>query len=157
MTSRAGSVQRSSLTAPHLDVGLADALAQLAFAVHAALADCAAQEDLSVIQTRVLGVLRDRTPTMNELGAHLNLDKASISGLIERAQRRGLVTKTVSPTDRRSFEVAMTKTGRKVASRISDRFEARIDQLVTTLSTDNRELLRRLAATIVASDHSPTE
>jgi len=44
-----------------------DALAQLSFLVQGALAEIAAQHDLSIIQTRLLGVLRDREPTMNEI------------------------------------------------------------------------------------------
>ncbi len=66
------------------DLGLVDALAQLSFLVHNALAEIAAQHDLSIIQTRLLGVLRDREPTMNALGRHLGLDKSSISGLVDR-------------------------------------------------------------------------
>ena len=36
----------------------------------------AAEHDLSLIQTRLPGVLRDRTPTMNELARFLGLDKS---------------------------------------------------------------------------------
>ena len=72
------------------DLSLVDALAQLSFLVHNALAEIAGEYDLSIIQMRLLGVLRDREPTMNALGRHLGLDKSSISGLVDRAQRRGL-------------------------------------------------------------------
>jgi hypothetical protein len=47
---------------------LVDALAQLSFLVSNALAEIAGQHDLSIILTRLLGVLRDREPTMNALG-----------------------------------------------------------------------------------------
>ena len=86
------------------DLGLVDALAQLSFLVHNALAEIARQDDLSIIQMRLLGVLRDREPTMNELGRLLGLDKSSISGLVDRAQRRGLVTRAVSTIDRRACQ-----------------------------------------------------
>ena len=44
-----------------------DGLAQLSFLIQGLLERRAAEQDLSIIQTRLLGVLRDRTPTMNEL------------------------------------------------------------------------------------------
>lgn len=84
------------MTSPHdtpppatEDLGLVDALAQLSFLVQNALAELAGEHDLSITQTRLLGILRDREPTMNELGRHLGLDKSSITGLVDRAQRRG--------------------------------------------------------------------
>ncbi len=74
-----------------------DGLAQLSFVVHRMLEHRAAEHDLSIIQTRLLGVLRDRKPTINELGKLLGLDKSSTSGLVERAERRGLVARSPSP------------------------------------------------------------
>jgi MarR family transcriptional regulator, lower aerobic nicotinate degradation pathway regulator len=134
------------------ELGIVDALAQLSFLIHGVLADTAGSFDLSVVQTRVLGVLRDRTPTMNELGAHLDLDKASISGLVDRAQRRGLVAKTASPTDRRSYEVSMTATGRDLAAHVAARFTERIERIVAELSSEEQALLARLATRLVAGD-----
>lgn len=136
----------------HKDLGLVDGLAQLSFLVHSALAEIAAQHDLSIIQTRLLGVLRDREPTMNALGRHLGLDKSSISGLVDRAQRRGLVTRTVSAIDRRAFQVSITDTGRQLVEQAAARFTERIGMLVAGLSDTDRQLLSQLATQIVAAD-----
>ncbi len=137
---------------PDSDLGLVDGLAQLSFLVHNALAEIAAQHDLSIIQMRLLGVLRDREPTMQVLGRLLGLDKSSISGLVDRAQRRGLVTRTVSATDRRAFRVSITAAGRQLAEQISAKFTARIETLAGGLSGPDRQLLSQLAARIVAAD-----
>jgi DNA-binding MarR family transcriptional regulator len=137
---------------PAPDLGLVDALAQLSFLVHSALAEIAGRHDLSIIQTRLLGVLRDRQPTMNELGRHLGLDKSSIGGLVDRAQRRGLVTRTVSATDRRAFQVSITDTGRQLAEQVAAEFTERIELSVGPLPDTDRQLLSRLAAQIVAVD-----
>src|ERR1700760_2910332 len=101
---------------------LADALAQLAFLVHGTVEQLAAQHELSMIQTRLLGVLRDRTPTMNELAALLGLDKSSVTGLVDRAARRGLVTRTPSPTDGRAMHVGLTPAGRALIREVAARF-----------------------------------
>jgi DNA-binding MarR family transcriptional regulator len=128
---------------------LVDALAQLSFLVQNTLAGIAGEHDLSLVQTRLLGVLRDREPLMSELGRHLGLDKSSISGLVDRAQRRGLVTRTPSEVDRRAFRVSITEAGRRLAEEGRARFTERIEVLVGSLSDAERQLLTRLAARLV--------
>ena len=93
-----------------------DGLAQLSFLVQGLLERRAAEHDLSIIQTRLLGVLRDRTPTMNELARFLGLDKSSVTGLVDRAERRGLVARVPSATDRRAVLVSLTDEGRAFVS-----------------------------------------
>ena len=134
------------------DLGLVDALAQLSFLVHNALAGIAARRDLSMVQVRLLGVLRDREPTMNELGRLLGLDKSSITGLVDRAQRRDLVTRTVSAADRRAFRVSITVAGRRLADEVAAEFTARIDAAAAPLSEADRRVLSRLASRIVTAD-----
>ncbi|MET7684896.1 MarR family transcriptional regulator [Streptomyces sp. NPDC005423] len=137
---------------PGEEPGLVDALAQLSFLVQNALAGIAGQHELSVVQTRLLGILRDREPTMHQLGRHLGLDKSSITGLVDRAQRRGLVTRTVSPTDRRSFQVSITDAGRRLAEQVAAEFAERIERSVAPLPGPDRERLTRLAVRIVSAD-----
>ena len=50
-------------------LGLADGLVQLSFLVQATLGAVAAEEELSIVQVRLLGILRDREPGMLELAA----------------------------------------------------------------------------------------
>ncbi|MET7484465.1 MarR family transcriptional regulator [Streptomyces sp. NPDC005538] len=134
------------------DLGLVDALAQLSFLVQNGLAEIAGRYDLSITQTRLLGILRDREPTMNQLGRHLGLDKSSITGLVDRAQRRGLVTRTASTVDRRSFQVSITDDGRRLGEEIGARFAELIERSVAPLSEADRKRLSRLATRIVTSD-----
>ncbi|HWE27362.1 MAG TPA: helix-turn-helix domain-containing protein, partial [Polyangia bacterium] len=78
------------------EMGLVDGLFQLAFLLHSRLARIAASHELSLIQVRLLGILRDREPGMLELARHLELEKSSLSGLIDRAEARGLVERLAS-------------------------------------------------------------
>nr|WSY57073.1 MarR family transcriptional regulator [Streptomyces sp. NBC_00886] len=133
-------------------LGLVDALAQLSFLVQNALAEIAGEYDLSITQTRLLGILRDREPTMNQLGRHLGLDKSSITGLVDRAQRRGLVTRTVSAVDRRSFQVSITDAGREVVAQVGARFAEQIERCAAPLSEADRKRLSRMATRIVTAD-----
>ena len=74
-----------------------DALAQLTFAVQGALSRVAAEHGLSIASARLLGIVRDRQPTIGELATFLQLDKSSVTGLVDRAAERGLVARTASP------------------------------------------------------------
>lgn len=152
MTSPNDTTSRMAPSDAGTDLGLVDALAQLSFLVHNALVEIAGQHDLSVIQIRLLGVLRDRQPTMNELGRLLGLDKSSVSGLVDRAQRRGIVTRTVSAIDRRAFHVSITDAGRQLAEHGAAMFAERIEALAAGLPDPDRQALSRLAARIVAAD-----
>ena len=130
------------------DLGLVDALAQLTFAVQGALGRIAAEHDLSVPAARLLGIVRDRQPTIGELATFLQLDKSSVTGLVDRAAERGLVARTASPVDRRSVRVAITAAGREGAAAL----EAEIAVLVADLTPAQRTRLSVLASRIVAAD-----
>ena len=123
------------------DLGLVDGLAQLSFLVQGALGKVAAEHGLSVVQLRLLGVLRDRTPGMQELANHLGLDKSSMTGLVDRAERRDLVRRTPSPHDRRSFLVSITPQGQQLARQCQD--------LADRLTDAPRARLSLLASAVV--------
>ena len=128
-----------------------DGLAQLSFLIHRLLERRSAEHDLSIVQTRLLGVLRDRKPTMNELGKLLGLDKSSVSGLVERAERRGLVTRTPSPTDGRAVLVALTDDGHSLVADASSRFATDVSALLDLLSPSDRSALSRLVSRMLVA------
>ena len=134
------------------ELSTVDRLAQLSFLVHGTLERRAGEHDLSMIQTRLIGVLRDRRPTMIELARLLDLDKSSITGLVDRAERRGLVARNSSPADRRAVLVSLTEEGRSLASEISTRFEADISSMLDFLAPLERAALTRLVSRVVAAN-----
>src|ERR1700749_1341761 len=91
---------------------LRDALVQVSFVLMATLTEVAAEHDLSLTQLRMLGILRDREPTMAELATFTGLERSTISGLIDRAAQRGLVVKAGDPVDGRSVRVSLTEQAR---------------------------------------------
>ena len=131
---------------------LVDSLAQLTFAVQGALGRIVAAHDLSITQARLLGVLRDRRPTINDLAGLLQLDKSSVTGLVDRAEDRGLVQRSASSVDRRSVRVNITSEGTRLANEAAAAFEAEIKVLVTDLSPAQRTRLAGTARSIVATD-----
>jgi MarR family transcriptional regulator, lower aerobic nicotinate degradation pathway regulator len=132
-------------------LGPVDGLAQLSFVIHGMLERRAAEHDLSLIQTRLLGVLRDRRPTMNELARLLGLDKSSVTGLVDRAERRGLVARVPSATDRRAVLVSLTDGGRSLVSRAAASFEADVTVLLGRLPPRDQATLSRLISRLLVA------
>ena len=95
---------------------LRDSLVQVSFAVIAVLNRVAAEHDLSLTQLRVLGILRDREPTMAELATYLGLERSTVSGLIDRAIQRGLVRKSSDSADGRVVRVGLTAEAQRLKS-----------------------------------------
>ena len=129
-----------------------DGLAQLSFAVHGMIERRAAEHGLSIVQARLLGVLRDRTPTMNELARILGLDKSSVTGLVDRAERRGLVIRVPSTSDRRVVLVSLTADGRALVSQAAERFEADALTMLGRLPPEDRATLSRLVSQLLAAN-----
>jgi len=141
---------------PTEQLSAVDGLAQLSFLVHGTLERLAAGHGLSIIQARLLGVLRDRTPTMKELGRLLGLDKSSTSGLVDRAEARGLVARAPSQTDGRAVLVNLSEHGRALVADVAARFETEIDAVLDRLKPRERETLSRLVSRLLvahAADH----
>jgi DNA-binding MarR family transcriptional regulator len=128
-----------------------DGLAQLSFVVQGMLEHRAAEHGLSIIQARLLGVLRDRKPTMNDLARLLGLDKSSVTGLVDRAERRGLVMRVPSITDRRVVLVSLTDDGRALVSQAAACFEADVLTMLERLPSRDREALSRFVSRLLAA------
>ena len=146
MTTRTGGAQLA-----REQLSPVDGLAQLSFVIQGMLERRAAEYDLSIIQTRLLGVLRDRKPTMHELARFLGLDKSSVTGLVDRAERRGLVARVPSTTDRRAVLVSLTDDGRSLVSQAAARFEADVSTLLSRLPPRERETLSRIISRLLVT------
>lgn len=94
---------------------LVDALAQVAFATMAVLNKVGADNDLSLTQLRVLAILRDRRLTMRALAGYLGLEKSTMTGLVDRAEKRGLLQRAPNGRDGRSVDVFLTPAGTELA------------------------------------------
>lgn len=128
---------RTTTTAggPHQDEA-AELLAQIALTVTTVLTRLAAEHDISLTQLRVLGILRDHAPRMTELADFLGLEKSTMSGLIARAERRGLVARVPDDDDARATTVTMTPAGHRLAARLARQVHAGLRPFVDRLSDD---------------------
>ncbi|MFJ6212001.1 MarR family winged helix-turn-helix transcriptional regulator [Streptomyces sp. NPDC092296] len=130
-------------------LGPVDALVQLSFLVQGVLSAAGAEHDLSVTQIRLLGVLRDRQVGMLELGRHLGLDKSSMTGLVSRAEKRGLVRRSPSPHDGRAVLVSLTADGSRLADQGTAEIARRVTELTARLGDAELAQLTRHLTTLV--------
>ncbi|MFK0102000.1 MULTISPECIES: MarR family winged helix-turn-helix transcriptional regulator [unclassified Streptomyces] len=123
---------------------LLDGLVRSAFQIMGVLTRIGAEHDLSLTQLRVLGIVRDREPRMSDLAAFLGLDKSTLSGLISRAERRGLLTRGTSPEDKRAVVVLITDEGRELIERLYAQGRAELAPATDRLDPQQRGQLAQL-------------
>jgi DNA-binding MarR family transcriptional regulator len=137
---------------PHqgaLDPELMDGLVQTSFAVMAVLTRAGSQHDLSLTQVRLLGILRDRQPKMAELAGYLGLDKSTVSGLVDRAERRGLVQRRMATDDGRSVRVCLSTEGARLTTEVGAEIAHLLTPLLTPLTAAERQRMRHSLALVV--------
>jgi DNA-binding MarR family transcriptional regulator len=121
--------------------GLVDALVHAAFVTMAVLNKVGAENDLSLTQLRVLAILRDRRPRMAALADYLGLEKSTMTGLVDRAEKRGLLERAPNATDGRAVDVFLSPAGRDLAERLYAEVRRSLSAVTNELSsTDQRRL-----------------
>jgi len=139
------------MSASPRELSAVDGLVQLSFLVEGTLARRAAEHDVSLVQTRLLGILRDREPTMHELAKLLELDKSSVTGLVDRGERRGLVKRVSSTEDRRVVRIVLTEEGRSLVSQVAARFEGDVSLMLDRLQRSDRDALSSLISRLLVA------
>jgi DNA-binding MarR family transcriptional regulator len=112
---------------------LASGLVRLSFLVQREYLRVSRAYDLTPQQAQLLCVLLGGPVGMAELGCSLNLEKSSITGLIDRAVRRGVVTRARDARDRRAYQVVLTAQGAELAARFHDHVSSAMESLAAGL------------------------
>ena len=101
----------------------------------------AAAFDLSVAQAKALRHVAAAGPVpMRDLACRLRCDASNVTGIIDRLERRGLVERRASPSDRRIKSLVATRKGDEVARALWIEVRARALTLMH-LSDDERAML----------------
>ena len=116
----------------------------MVFSTTAALNKIGAENDLSLTQLRVLGILRDRRPRMAELADHLGLKKSTMTGLIDRAEKRGFLARAPSVQDSRAVDVFLTDEGQQLVARLHLQLQQALAPMTERLSAADQRQLRDL-------------
>ncbi|MGY2032704.1 MarR family winged helix-turn-helix transcriptional regulator [Nocardia gipuzkoensis] len=103
----------------------------------------AASENLTASQGKTLTALRRRPVAMRALAETLVCDASNVTGIINRLEKRGLVRREASTSDRRVTNLVITAEGEQVVDRIRARMRATQDGL-NRLSDQDRDCLYAL-------------
>jgi len=123
---------------------LVDALVQASFVTMAVLNKVGADNELSLTQLRVLAILRDRRVRMTALADYLGLEKSTMSGLVDRAEKRGLLERVPSASDGRAVEVSLSPDGAALAERLYGHIGRSLSPLTGKLAPAEQRRLQTL-------------
>ncbi|MDT7805089.1 MAG: hypothetical protein QOI78_8522 [Actinomycetota bacterium] len=137
-------------------LGVVAGLVRSSFLVNAVYTESAREYGLTVQQGQLLCVLMAQPYGMGELGATLGLEKSSLTGLVDRAVRRGLVRREPVPDDRRAVQVVLTGEGRGLAEDFYAATCRRVEDLAAGLPAADRDRLAALLGRVVEDNEVPT-
>ena len=81
---------------------------------------------------------------LTDLGDRLLIRPPSVTGVVDRLERQGLVARTTSTEDLRARHVSLTPTGRQLVERILRGHAERVESLLEGLRPEERAQLHRL-------------
>jgi MarR family transcriptional regulator, lower aerobic nicotinate degradation pathway regulator len=86
-----------------------------------------------------------------DLGRRLGLDRNDVSGIVTRLESGRHVDRQVDPANRRRNVVTLTTSGKRYLEEIQQHADAAQDELLTGLSTTERQRLNELLAKLLSS------
>jgi DNA-binding MarR family transcriptional regulator len=109
-----------------------------------ALGAALAAEDLSAAEINALANLGEGgTLSVRELSDRTGFRASTVTGILDRLENRGYLTREPDPADRRSFRLPLTEAGQAVAARV-----------LTAIADLERDALAGLSATQIAGYHA---
>ncbi len=107
-----------------------------------------------------LGVLKELSArdgvSVGELTASVNLSQATVTGILDRLAKRGLVRRHRSPQDRRRVRVWLTDAGRRLVADgpplLQEEFTRQLDKLDPREQAEILSALQRVVAMMEARD-----
>ena len=109
-----------------------------------ALTSALADLSLSAAEINALANLADRGAlNVRELSAETGTRATTLTGVLDRLENRGYLTRELDATDRRSFRLPLTEAGQAVAERLQ-----------AAVAALERDALARVSSTQIAGFHA---
>lgn len=126
--------------ADQLDTGTG--LIQLMTVVQGIYATVSERHELTPVQAKLLCVLIGGPRGMAELAQMFGVEKAALTGLMDRIEKRGLAVRAAVPGDRRAVQVTLTEEGRQAATAFHSEMGAALGRLTDPIPSGDREQFR---------------
>ncbi|MFB4318094.1 MarR family winged helix-turn-helix transcriptional regulator [Actinomadura sp. 21ATH] len=134
---------------------LSTALVQMAHLVERVFTEVARDYGLTRQQIELLCVLSQGPQGMTGLSEILGLGRSGLTGLVDRVERQGLVTRTRETCDRRAYQVSLTDKGERLGLEAHERVSDRLDALGDALPPGDRERIAPLLAALASGEIAP--
>lgn len=143
-------------TPPGMEARLHGALLGVMNVMRGHLEGCAAEHGLSAQQAVSLFHLGlvDQV-SMRELAGELHCDPSNVTGIADRLEERGLVSRGVRADDRRVKLLSLTPAGEQLRTELADQVNRGVPGLSALAADDQSELLRILLAVLDAAGAAP--
>lgn len=89
--------------------------------------------------------------TQKEIGVGCGLDKSTVAGLLTRMESAGLISRRVSPSDRRTTGVFLTEKGAEGGRIAAENSRAVDERALAGFTAAEREELSRLLSRVIAN------
>jgi DNA-binding MarR family transcriptional regulator len=136
-------------------VDYGDKLFWLSVLIQRRYAQICAEYDLTPSQATLLCAVKDEPRQMAYFAAALGMTKNALSQLVDRTERRGLVSRASSEQDRRVIMLGVTPAGKVLAEAVFAETVKRLPDVAGNLDADGRRDLERLATAIVDASGVP--
>ncbi|MEW1907191.1 MarR family transcriptional regulator [Kitasatospora sp. NPDC085895] len=126
-----------------------DLMANLVGIFHREYEEAAAARSLTGAQAKVLALLRRGPMPMRHIAQTLSCEPSNITGIVDRLEARGFVTREADPQDRRVKLVAATGTGTAASVELRESLHFAREPLAALGPEERiqlRDLLRRMLA-----------
>ncbi len=90
---------------------------------------------------------------ISRLGEKAALDRSSLTGILDRMERDGLVERVASPEDRRSVLVRLTPKARALEGELRRIYEQTNQRFLSRLTEEERNVLERVVAKLDGESH----
>ncbi len=109
----------------------------------------AAELGVTAAQAMVMRFLFDEDGiTSKELGERVQLDSATLTGIIDRLEAQGFVVRGEHPDDRRAISVRLTDMGRDTAGKIAQLSAEANREFLRGISPEDEQKLRGLLSVV---------
>lgn len=131
-----------------------DLMANLVALFHREYEDAAAARSLTGAQAKVLALLRRGPMPMRQIAQTLSCEPSNITGIVDRLESRGFVTREADQQDRRVKLVAATDSGAAASEELRESLNFAREPLAA-LGPDERTVLRDLLRRMLAGAAGP--
>ncbi|MFI6155922.1 MarR family winged helix-turn-helix transcriptional regulator [Kitasatospora sp. NPDC051170] len=149
MPTRAATPQSDEITREVVDL-----MANLVALFHREYEDAAAARSLTGAQAKVLALLRRGPMPMRQIAQTLSCEPSNITGIVDRLETRGFVTRAADRHDRRVKLVAATETGAAASEELRESLNFAREPLAA-LGQDERAVLRDLLRRMLSGASGP--